>query len=425
MAATTIDELAVMGQAAKKAARQLARISTQVKNRALLNIADALQARQGEVLAENKKDYREAQANGLSESLLDRLLLTADRVEGMAASVRNVAALPDPVGENIDMTTLPNGLVAGRRRVPLGVIASIYESRPNVTIDIATLSLKAGNACILRGGKESLHSNIALSDLVRDAIGSAGIPTDAVQYVDNPDRSLVDAILKMKDYIDLLIPRGGAGLIKLVQDQATMPAVTGGIGVCHTYIDRTADLDKAVAIVYNAKVRRPSICNALDTVLVHSELAPKLLPRMGKELGKAGVELHCDHRALSLLGPGHGLNAIPATEDDWGREFLSLTAAVKVVDSLDEALEHIENYGSGHSEAIVTEDYSAAMRFLDEADAAAVYVNASTQFTDGGEFGLGAEIGISTQKFHARGPMGLRELTSYKWVIMGNGQIRD
>ena len=425
MAATTIDELAVMGQAAKKAARQLARISTQVKNRALLNIADALQARQGEVLAENKKDYQEAQANGLSESLLDRLLLTADRVEGMAASVRNVAALPDPVGENIDMTTLPNGLVAGRRRVPLGVIASIYESRPNVTIDIATLSLKAGNACILRGGKESLHSNIALSDLVRDAIGSAGIPADAVQYVDNPDRSLVDAILKMKDYIDLLIPRGGAGLIKLVQDQATMPAVTGGIGVCHTYIDRTADLDKAVAIVYNAKVRRPSICNALDTVLVHSELAPKLLPRMGKELGKAGVELHCDHRALSLLGPGHGLNAIPATEDDWGREFLSLTAAVKVVDSLDEALEHIENYGSGHSEAIVTEDYSAAMRFLDEADAAAVYVNASTQFTDGGEFGLGAEIGISTQKFHARGPMGLRELTSYKWVIMGNGQIRD
>ena len=425
MAATTIDELAVMGQAAKKAARQLARISTQVKNRALLNIADALQARHGEVLAENKKDYREAQANGLSESLLDRLLLTADRVEGMAASVRNVAALPDPVGENIDMTTLPNGLVAGRRRVPLGVIASIYESRPNVTIDIATLSLKAGNACILRGGKESLHSNIALSDLVRDAIGSAGIPADAVQYVDNPDRSLVDAILKMKDYIDLLIPRGGAGLIKLVQDQATMPAVTGGIGVCHTYIDRTADLDKAVAIVYNAKVRRPSICNALDTVLVNSELAPKFLPRMGKELGKAGVELHCDHRALSLLGPEHGLNAIPATEDDWGREFLSLTAAVKVVDSLDEALEHIENYGSGHSEAIVTEDYSAAMRFLDEADAAAVYVNASTQFTDGGEFGLGAEIGISTQKFHARGPMGLRELTSYKWVIMGNGQIRD
>ena len=425
MATTTIDDLAVMGRAAKKAARMLARTSTKVKNRALLNIAEALEVRQGELLIENERDYKEAQSNGLSESLLDRLQLTSDRIEGMAASVRSVAALPDPVGENIDMTTLPNGLVAGRRRVPLGVIGSIYESRPNVTIDIAVLSLKAGNACILRGGKESLHSNIALSGLVRESIDSAGIPADTVQYVDNPDRSLVDAMLKMKEYIDLLVPRGGAGLIKLVQDRATMPSVTGGIGVCHTYVDRMADLEKAIAIVYNAKVRRPSICNALDTVLVHSEFAPKFLPRMGQEFGKAGVELHCDSRALSLLGPGHDVNAIPATEDDWGREYLSLTAAVKVVDSLEEALEHIETYGSGHSEAIVTEDYSSAMKFLDEVDAAAVYVNASTQFTDGAEFGLGAEIGISTQKFHARGPMGLRELTSYKWVVMGNGQIRD
>ena len=425
MATTTIDDLAVMGRAAKKAARMLARTSTKVKNRALLNIAEALEVRQGELLTENERDYKEAQSNGLSESLLDRLQLTADRIEGMAASVRSVAALPDPVGENIDMTTLPNGLVAGRRRVPLGVIGSIYESRPNVTIDIAVLSLKAGNACILRGGKESLHSNVALSGLVRESIDSAGIPADTVQYVDNPDRSLVDAMLKMKEYIDLLVPRGGAGLIKLVQDRATMPSVTGGIGVCHTYVDRMADLEKAIAIVYNAKVRRPSICNALDTVLVHSEFAPKFLPRMGQEFGKAGVELHCDSRALSLLGPGHDVNAIPATEDDWGREYLSLTAAVKVVDSLEEALEHIETYGSGHSEAIVTEDYSSAMKFLDEVDAAAVYVNASTQFTDGAEFGLGAEIGISTQKFHARGPMGLRELTSYKWVVMGNGQIRD
>ena len=429
MATTTIDELAVMGRAAKKAARQLARMPTQVKNQALLNIAEALEARQGELLIENEKDYKAARSSGLSESLLDRLQLTSDRIKGMVDSVRSVVALPDPVGENIDMKTLPNGLRAGRRRVPLGVIGSIYESRPNVTIDIAILSLKAGNACILRGGKESLHSNVALSGLVREAIADAGIPADAVQYVDNPDRSLVDAMLEMKEYIDLLVPRGGAGLIKLVQERATMPSVTGGIGVCHTYVDRGADLDKAAAIVYNAKVRRPSICNALDTVLVHSDLAPEFLPRMAKELGKAGVELHCDHRALSLLGPGYGLghevNALPATEDDWGREFLSLTAAVKVVDSLEEALEHIETYGSGHSEAIVTEDYSAAMKFLDEADAAAVYVNASTQFTDGAEFGLGAEIGISTQKFHARGPMGLRELTSYKWVIMGNGQVRD
>ncbi len=429
MATITIDELAMMGRAAKKAARQLARTSTQVKNQALLNIANALEARQGELLLENQRDYTDASTSGLSEALLDRLQLSPDRINAMAAGVRSVAALPDPVGENIEMTTLPNGLRAGRRRVPLGVIGSIYESRPNVTIDIAILALKAGNACILRGGKESIHSNIALSSLVQEAIFGAGISRDAVQYVDNPDRSLVNAMLDMKEYIDLMVPRGGSGLIQLVQDKATMPAVTGGIGVCHTYVDRAADLDKAVSIVYNAKVRRPSICNALDTVLVHCDLAPQFLPRVGKELAKAGVELHCDHRALSLLGPecgpNHELVAIPATEDDWGREYLSLTAAVKVVDSLGEALEHIENYGSGHSEAIVTEDYSAAMRFLDEADAAAVYVNASTQFTDGGEFGLGAEIGISTQKFHARGPMGLRELTSYKWVIMGNGQIRD
>ena len=425
MAITTIDGLSSMGKAAQKAARQLARASSQVKDRALLNIANALESGQSQILIENEQDYEAARSDGLNEAMLDRLRLTADRIKDIAAGVRAVAALPDPVGENIDMATLPNGLLAGRRRVPLGVIGSIYESRPNVTIDIAVLSLKAGNACILRGGKESLRSNIALSNLVREAIAGAGIPADAVQYVDNPDRSLVDAMLEMKEYINLLVPRGGAGLIQLVQDRATMPAVTGGIGVCHTYVDKEADLDKAAAIVYNAKVRRPSICNALDTVLVHSDLAPRFLPRMGKELATAGVELHCDHRALSLLGPEHEVKAIPATEDDWGREFLSLTAAVKVVDSLDEALEHIETYGSGHSEAIVTEDYSAAMRFLDEVDAAAVYVNASTQFTDGGEFGLGAEIGISTQKFHARGPMGLRELTSYKWVVMGNGQVRD
>ena len=285
--------------------------------------------------------------------------------------------------------------------------------------------LKAGNACILRGGKESLHSNVALSNLVRGAISQAGIPADGVQYVDNPDRTLVDAMLQMREYIDLLVPRGGAGLIKLVQERATMPSVTGGIGVCHTYVDAAADLDQAAAIVYNAKVRRPSICNALDTLLVHCDVAPEFLPKVAGTLASAGVELHCDHRALSILGPWHALNVILAVDDDWGKEFLALIAAVKVVDSLEEALEHIANHGSGHSEAIVTENYSAAMRFTDEVDAAAVYVNASTQFTDGAQFGLGAEIGISTQKFHARGPMGLRELTSYKWVLMGRGQVRD
>ena len=422
---TTVEELAAMGRSAQAAARQLARTSTLVKNQALLNIAGSLELQQSKLLIENEKDYKAAKSTGMDDAMLDRLQLTSDRITAMAGDVRKVAALPDPVGETIDMTTLPNGMAASRRRVPLGVIASIYESRPNVTVDIAMLSLKAGNACILRGGRESLHSNVALSNLVREAISRAGVPADVVQYVDNPDRTLVDAMLQMREYIDLLIPRGGAGLIKLVQEKATMPSVTGGIGVCHTYVDAAADLDQAAAIVYNAKVRRPSICNALDTLLVHCDIAPGFLPKIAGSLASAGVELHCDHRALSILGPQHGLKVLPAVDDDWGKEFLALTAAVKVVDSLDEALEHIEIHGSGHSEAIVTENYSAAMRFTDEVDAAAVYVNASTQFTDGGQFGFGAEIGISTQKFHARGPMGLRELTSYKWVLMGRGQVRD
>jgi glutamate-5-semialdehyde dehydrogenase len=312
------------------------------------------------------------------------------------------------------------------------VIGSIYESRPHVTIDISALCLKSGNACLLRGGKESLRSNTALAKLVRKAIGDAGVPEDAVQFVDNPDRSLVDAMLGMKDHIDLLIPRGGDGLIRFVAENATMPAVTGGVGVCHTYIDRGAELDMAANIVFNAKTQRPSVCNALDTILVHISAAPACLPRIAEELTAAGVELHCDHRALSILGPqstgggnSPGGRILPANEEDWGREFLSMTAAIKIVDSLDDALGHIETYGSGHSEAIITEDYSAAMRFLDEVDAAAVFVNASTRFNDGGQFGLGAEVGISTQKFHARGPMGLKELTSYKWVIMGDGQVRE
>ena len=335
-----------------------------------------------------------------------------------------VASLPDPVGEAIDMKTLPNGMVAGRRRVPLGVVASIYESRPNVTVDIFGLCLKSGNACFLRGGKETIRSNSALIGLIRRALNGAGVTQDAVQFVDNPDRTLVEAMLRMDEYIDLVVPRGGAGLVKFVGENAVMPAVTGGVGVCHTYVDRAASLDKAASVAHNAKVRRPSICNALDTLLVHSAVAANGLPLIARELTGSGVELRCDLRALSILGPVAPGKVVPAGEDDWGKEFLSLTAAVRIVDSLDDALEHIETYGSGHSEAIITEDYTAAMRFLDEVDAAAVYVNASTQFTDGGQFGLGAEVGISTQKFHARGPMGLREMTSYKWVIMGDGHIR-
>ncbi|MGD9393679.1 MAG: glutamate-5-semialdehyde dehydrogenase, partial [Dehalococcoidia bacterium] len=319
---------------------------------------------------------------------------------------------------------LPNGLQLGKRRVPLGVIGAIYESRPNVTVDISALCLKSGNALILRGGKEAIHSNSALAKVVQSAATRAGVPEGAVQLIENTDRALVGDMLQMRQYIDLMIPRGGAGLIKRVKENAAMAVVAGGIGVCHTYVDRSADIDKAVAIVFNAKVQRPTVCNALDSVLVHADIAPEYLPKMAKKLAEAGVEMHCDERALSILMSNSSLKLKAATDEDWGKEFLALIAAIKVVDSLDEALEHIERYGSGHSEAILTEEYGAAMRFLNEVDAAAVYANASTRFTDGSMFGLGAEVGISTQKFHARGPLGVRELTSYKWIIFGSGQIR-
>ena len=424
MTTETVQDVTALGLAARNASRKLARLSTEDKNRVLLNLSALLRSDQAGVLAANAKDYEDAKADGLDESLLDRLLLTSERLNGTADEVQRVAELPDPIGEVIETTSQPNGLITSRRRVPLGVVGSIYESRPNVTVDIFGLCLKSGNACILRGGKETIRSNTALVALLRKALTDAGVTTDAVQFLDNPDRALVDAMLKMNEYIDLLVPRGGASLVKFVAENATMPAVTGGIGVCHTYVDRAADLKMAVEIVHNAKVRRPSICNALDTVLVHAEVAAEGLPLIAKELTASGVELHCDNRTLSILGPDAPDLALPASEDDWGKEFLSLTAAVKVVDSLDDALEHIETYGSGHSEAIITEDDSAANRFLDEVDAAAVYVNASTQFTDGGQFGLGSEVGISTQKFHARGPMGLKELTSYKWIIVGQGQVR-
>ena len=424
MTTKTVQDLHALGMAAQKASRELARLSTDDKNRVLLNLSNLLRTEQAEVLAANEQDYAEAKADGMEESYLDRLLLTSERLNGTAHEVQRVAELPDPVGEVIETSTLPNGLITSRRRVPLGVVGSIYESRPNVTVDIFGLCLKSGNACLLRGGKETIRSNTALVALLRRALAAAGVTEDAVQYLDNPDRALVDAMLRMDQFIDLLVPRGGAGLVRFVAENATMPAVTGGVGVCHTYVDRNANLEMAAEIVHNAKVRRPSICNALDTLLVHSEVAAEGLPLIAKELTGSGVELHCDNRALSILGPDAPGTSLPAQEDDWGKEFLALIAAVKVVDSLDDALEHIETYGSGHSEAIITEDESAATRFLDEVDAAAVYVNASTQFTDGGQFGLGAEVGISTQKFHARGPMGLKELTTYKWVIVGKGQTR-
>ncbi|MBI2872606.1 MAG: glutamate-5-semialdehyde dehydrogenase [Chloroflexi bacterium] len=417
-------ELENKARAAREASRALRKLSTDVKNRALLNIALALEEEQGPVLEANAHDYQAGQAEGLSEAMLDRLLLTPERLAAMAADVRSVAALPDPVGESFDARTLPNGLQVARRRVPIGVIGAVYESRPNVTVDISALCLKSGNAVILRGGSEAAHSNAALAHLVRQGIARAGAPEDAVQFIESTDRALVQQMLKLDRYIDLIIPRGGAGLIQFVAREATMPVVTGGIGVCHTYVDRAADMGKAVAIAYNAKVQRPTVCNSLDTLLVHADTAPRLLPQIAREWGKAGVEMRCDSRALSIVAPLEEVRAVPASPDDWGKEFLALIAAVRVVDSLDEALEHIERYGSGHSEAIVTEDYAAAMRFLDEVDAAAVYVNASTRFTDGAQFGLGAEVAISTNRLHARGPMGLRELTTYKWTILGTGQTR-
>ncbi len=423
---STASELRTKGAAAREAARALARLSAEVRDGAILNIAGHLLEREAEVLTANRKDMDAGRSGGLSEALLDRLLLTHERLEGMAADVRQVASLPDPLGEISDMHTLPNGLQLGRRRVPLGVIAAIYESRPNVTVDIASLCLKSGNASILRGGKEAIHSNTALAAVVRDAVTAAGAPDNAVQFIESTDRALVGEMLRMRDVIDLLIPRGGAQLIRYVAENATMPVVTGGVGVCHTYVDAAADIEMAVEVAHNAKTRRPSICNALDTLLVHEGVATPFLPALGRRWAEAGVEMRCDEPSLRILNAAEipDLALKPTAPDDFGKEFLALVAAVRVVDSLDEALSHIERYGSGHSEAIVTADYGAAMRFLDEVDAAAVYVNASTQFTDGAQFGLGAEVGISTQKMHARGPMGPRELTSYKWIILGSGQTR-
>lgn len=411
--------------AAKKAAHSMAFISTEIKNKALHNISQDLIFRKDEILESNKLDVEEAKSEGMGSAMLDRLMLNEKRLEGIAQDVLSVAALRDPVGEMFDVSTLPNGLIIGRKRVPLGVIGSIYESRPNVTVDISVLCLKSGNAVFLRGGKETVRSNKILVKVVQGAAYRAGIPDGAVQFVENSDRSLVKIMLEMNQYIDLIVPRGGPELIKFVAENAKMPVVTGGIGVCHTYVDKFADIAKAVAIVYNAKVQRPTVCNALDTILIHKEIADHCLPLLAEELNRAKVELHCDERSWNILVSNRALKLKKAVEEDWGKEFLALIAAIRVVDSYDEALLHIEKYGSGHSEAIITEDYSSGMRFLNEVDAACVYLNASTRFTDGSQFGLGAEVGISTQKFHARGPLGLRELTTYKWIIFGNGQVRS
>ncbi len=405
---------------AKAVAPVMASLSTEVKNRALLHVADALWERRDFIFERNAEDVEAARHAGFSPALIDRLLLNEGRLESICKSLHEVAALPDPVGEIMEGWKRPNGLVLQKVRVPLGVIGVIYESRPNVTVDSAALCLKAGNCVVLRGGKEALNSNIALASVIAQAAADAGVPADAIQLIDIPEREAAQAMMRLNGLMDVLVPRGGAGLIRYVVENATVPVIETGAGNCHVYVHADADLDMAVNIVINAKTQRPSVCNAAETLLVHKDFAEQFLPMAAKALREKGVELRGCERTQKILP-----DVKPATEEDWETEYLDLILAVKVVDSLEEAIEHINGYGTKHSEAIVTKSLDAAKKFCEQVDAAAVYVNASTRWTDGYEFGLGAEIGISTQKLHARGPMGLRELTTYKWVVWGEGQIRN
>ncbi|MGN1087955.1 MAG: glutamate-5-semialdehyde dehydrogenase [Phascolarctobacterium sp.] len=405
--------------AAKKAAAKLAVTSTAVKNKALLAMAEALLAKQEEILAANALDMERAAAKGMKSSMLDRLKLTAARIEGMADGLRQVANLPDPVGNVLDGKTLANGLTITKVRVPLGVIGIIYEARPNVTADAAGLCLKSGNAVVLKGGSEAMESNKAVAGILSEAATAAGMPEGAIQFIDTSDRQAVQDLIHLNGLVDVVIPRGGAGLIKMVVMNATVPVIETGAGVCHTYVDASADVEMAVKIAYNAKVQRPSVCNAMETLLVHKAIADKFMPAMLAKYAEAGVEIRGDEGVQSF-----DKAVVPVTEEDWATEYGDLRLSVKLVDSIEEAMEHIARFGTGHSECIVTNDYSQAQLFQKTVDAAAVYVNASTRFTDGNEFGFGAEIGISTQKLHARGPMALPELTSTKYLICGNGQVR-
>ena len=407
-----------MGALAKQAARKLAVAGSQ-KDKALEAIADALTAHTQEILAANGEDLDAARANGMSQSLLDRLALNEKRIQGMAQGVRQVAAQPDPVGQVLEGSLRPNGLRIEKVSVPLGVVGMIYEARPNVTADAAALCLKAGNVVILRGGKEAFRSNRAIAQVMRQAVESAGLPADSIQLVEDTSRASSVEMMGLTGYLDVLIPRGGAGLIRTVVENSRVPVIETGVGNCHVYVDDAADTDMAVNIIFNAKTSRPSVCNAIETVLVHKDAAQRVLPAVKAKLDEKQVEIRGCERTCQILS-----GCTPATEEDWSTEYLDYILAVKIVDSLDQAMDHIARYSSGHSECIVTENYAHAERFLNEVDSAAVYVNASTRFTDGGEFGLGAEVGISTQKLHARGPMGVRQLTSQKFIIRGSGQIR-
>lgn len=410
-----------MGIAVKAASYKLALLSSGEKNRVLEKIADELEAQMESILSANVQDVEQARANGLSEAMLDRLTLTPARLKAIADDVRQVCNLADPVGQVIDGGLLDSGLRMERRRVPLGVVGVIYEARPNVTVDVASLCLKTGNAVILRGGKETYRTNAATVRVIQKALKACGLPEAAVQAIDNPDRSLVNEMLRMDKYIDMLIPRGGAGLHKLCREQSTIPVITGGIGVCHIFVDSSADIAPALKIIVNAKTQRPSTCNTVETLLVHQDIAERFLPALSKQMAESGVTLHGDETVMQLHGPA---KLVPLKPEKLDNEFLSLDLNVVVVENMDGAIAHIREHGTQHSDAILTSDMHNAARFVNEVDSAAVYVNASTRFTDGGQFGLGAEVAVSTQKLHARGPMGLEALTTYKWIGFGDGTIR-
>ncbi len=411
-------EILEIAKNAKQASLKLGVLTTGQKNAALMEIADALEANVSYIISENEKDIAAAKANGMSSALIDRLKLDTSRIQGMAKGVREVCALEDPIGETICGFTRPNGLDIIKKRVPLGVIGIIYEARPNVTSDAISLCIKTGNAVILKGGKEAIHSNSAIMDISKDAAKNAGLPDGAMELIRDTSREATQYLMKLNGFVDILIPRGGAGLINAVVQNATVPVIQTGVGNCHIYIDESADLDMAKRIVINAKTQRPAVCNAAESLLVHRATADKFIPQIFDEFNRLGVELRGDAEVLKYC------DAKPAVEEDYSTEYLDLIMSAKIVDSIDEAIEHINRYGTKHSECIVTKNYDSAKKFQAMVDAAAVYVNASTRFTDGGEFGFGAEIGISTQKLHARGPMGLKELTTYKYLINGSGQIR-
>ncbi len=409
-----------MAKKARQAARKIAVLSTDVKNKVLLSTAEKLSGARARLQEENRKDLEKGRAKGLSSAFLDRLELSDKVIDSMVQGLKEVAALPDPVGEVTKMWKRPNNLMVGRVRIPLGVIGMIYESRPNVTIDAAALCLKAGNAAILKGGSDAIHSNLALAQILQEALDENQVPKEAVQVVPTTDRSAVTELLSREEEIDLIIPRGGEGLIRFVVENSKIPVLKHYKGVCHCYVDRGCDEDMAIKICFNSKVQRPGVCNAMEGMLVHENVAPSFLPKMGERFKEAGVEIRGCERTCELLP-----YAVPAANEDWGTEFLDLILAVKVVSSMDEAMDYIDRYGSNHTEAIITRDYARARRFLNEVDASLVLVNASTRFNDGGQLGLGAEIGISTSKLHAYGPMGLEELTTTKFIAFGDGQVRS